>query len=67
MFDGSIWWGEECWYYLLDESPWWTCIKCADVFYSATCCCCDNCNPFSGYCRTCHPFTGEGVGKTCSP
>ena len=33
--------------------PWWKCIACDEIFYSTTLCCCDNCNPFSGYCRKC--------------
>lgn len=33
--------------------PWWTCINCDEIFYSATMCTCKDCNPFSGYCRAC--------------
>ena len=37
------------------QGPWWHCIECSGIFYSTTLCMCDNCNPFSGYCRGCHP------------
>jgi len=33
--------------------PWWSCIKCDEIFYSTTLCMCESCNPFSGYCRSC--------------
>lgn len=37
------------------QGPWWQCIQCDQLFYSTSMCLCDNCNPFSGYCRGCHP------------
>ena len=37
------------------QGPWWQCISCDKIFYSATMCCEPCCNPFSGYCRTCSP------------
>lgn len=40
--------------WVFDESPWWTCIQCENIFYSTVMCVCDQCNPFSGYCRGCH-------------
>lgn len=40
-------------YYL--QGPWWHCISCKEIFYSTTLCMCENCNPFSGYCRGCSP------------
>lgn len=33
--------------------PWWQCISCDEIFYSVTLCTCEQCNPFSGYCRKC--------------
>ena len=35
------------------QGPWWNCIKCKTLFYSTTLCTCKDCNPFSGYCRSC--------------
>ena len=48
--------GEPLIEWVFSESPWWLCIECNNPFYSATCCPCDQCNPFSGYCRSCHPL-----------
>ena len=38
---------------LTPGGPWWKCISCDEIFHSATMCTCDECNPFSGYCRKC--------------
>lgn len=47
--------GEPTIAWVFDESPWWLCIECEQPFFSAVLCICEDCNPFSGFCRGCRP------------